>query len=82
MIFKCIFKHQFGLARLDESGVAWKQCVDCTHMEQMRVSISPERGQAESMAVRRAQAIALLGDRWVGRPSNQKAIGDQTDRAA
>lgn len=73
MIFRCIFSHEFGLPRLDESGVVRKQCMKCGRAVASRAKLAPNSTQVAFLDVQRAQAIELLGDLWVGRPSNEGA---------
>ena len=80
MGMRCLFKHQFGLPRLDETGVVMHECMACGHTEPCRATLVPDNAVSESMAARRARAITLLGERWVGRPTKNSASED--DRAA
>jgi hypothetical protein len=73
MIFRCIFSHEFGLPRLDETGVVRKQCMKCGRAVASAAKLAPESAQVALLQAQRAQAIELLGDRWVGLPSNEEA---------
>jgi hypothetical protein len=72
MIFQCIFSHEFGLPRLDENGVLRKQCMKCGRTVASRAKLAPETALVESLNAQRDLALTILGDRWVGRPSNDQ----------
>ena len=73
MTFRCIFSHEFGLPRLDESGVVRKQCMKCGRAVASPAKLAPDSTQVAFLDAQRAQAIELLGDMWVGRPNNEGA---------
>ena len=66
---RCLFRHRFGLPRLDEAGVAWFACMICGRAVRCRARLAPEVDEVARMKRRRAEAIASMADRWVGLPA-------------
>ena len=71
MGFTCVFRHQFGLPRLDANGIAWNYCMRCGRAFRSPAKIGPDSQQSASLTARREQAIAMLGEKWVGKPTNE-----------